>query len=123
MEGAMQISITFKNIDSSDSLKSQIHEKFDRLDKMFDSPAEANIVLSVEKLRNIIEINLRCDKIKIFMKEETENNMYAAIDALVDKVKAQVRKYKDKQRRHLAGDKQSIKTSSIELEGFEDNNS
>jgi len=57
------------------------------------------------------------------MKEETENNMYAAIDALVDKVKAQVRKYKDKQRRHLAGDKQSIKTSSIELEGFEDNNS
>ena len=33
----MQISITFKNIDSSDALKSQIHEKFDRLDKMFDS--------------------------------------------------------------------------------------
>jgi len=119
----MQISITFKNIDSSDSLKSQIHEKFDRLDKMFDSPAEANIVLSVEKLRNIIEMNLRCDKIKIHMKEETENNMYAAIDAITDKVKTQIRKYKDKQRRHLAGDKQSIKNSAIELEGFEENNS
>ncbi len=119
----MQISITFKNIDSSDALKSQIHEKFDKLDKMFDSPAEANIVLSVEKLRNIIELNLRCDKIKIHMKEETENNMYATIDTLVDKVKAQIRKYKDKQRRHLAGDKQSIKTSAMELEGFEENNS
>lgn len=123
LEGSMQISITFKNIDSSDALKSQIHEKFDRLDKMFDNPAEASIVLSVEKLRNIIELNLRCDKIKIYMKEEAENNMYAAIDTLLDKVKAQIRKYKDKQRRHLAGDKQSIKTSAIELEGFEENNS
>ncbi len=119
----MQISITFKNIDSSDALKSQIHEKFDRLDKMFDSPAEANIVLAVEKLRNIIEMNLRCDKIKIHMKEENENNMYAAIDAITDRVKTQIRKYKDKQRRHLAGDKQSIKTGAMEEEGLENNNS
>ncbi len=117
----MQIAMTFKNIDSSDSLKSQIHEKFDRLDKMLDSPAEAHIVLSVEKLRNIIEINLSCDKIKIHMKEETENNMYAAIDGLSDKVKHQIRKYKDKQRRHLAGDKQSIKTNAIELEALPKN--
>ncbi|MCP4671329.1 MAG: ribosome-associated translation inhibitor RaiA [Desulfobacula sp.] len=117
----MQITMTFKNLDSSDSLKSQIHEKFDRLDKMLDSPAEAYIVLSIEKLRNIIEINLSCDKIKIHMKEETENNMYAAIDALSDKVKYQIRKYKDKQRRHLAGDKQSIKTNAMEMEALEKN--
>ena len=112
----MQISITFKNIDSSDSLKSHIHEKFDRLDKMLDSPAEAHVVLSVEKLRNIIDINLVCDKIKIYAKDEAENNMYSAIDALSDKVKLQIRKYKDKQRRHLAGDKQSIKTNTMEIE-------
>ncbi len=117
----MQISMTFKNIDSSDSLKSQIHEKFDRLDKMLDSPAEAHIVLSVEKLRNIIEINLSCDKMKIHMKQENEINMYAAIDALSDKVKYQIRKYKDKQRRHLAGDKQSIKTNAMELEALANN--
>jgi len=117
----MQITMTFKNFDSSDALKTQIHEKFDRLDKMLDSPAEAHIVLSIEKLRNIIEINLSCDKIKIHMKEETENNMYSAIDALSDKVKHQIRKYKDKQRRHLAGDKQSIKTNAMELESFEKN--
>jgi len=112
----MQISITFKNIDSSDSLKSHIHEKFDRLDKMLDGPAEAHVVLSVEKLRNIIDINLVCDKIKIHAKDEAENNMYSAIDALSDKVKLQIRKYKDKQRRHLAGDKQSIKTNTMEIE-------
>ena len=120
----MQISITFKNIDSSDSLKSHIHEKFDRLDKMFDNPANSNVVLSVEKLRNIVDINLRCDNIKIYAKEESENNMYAAIDALSDNVKLQIRKYKDKQRRHLAGDKQSIKIDPEEFDSsdsLEDN--
>jgi len=116
----MQISITFKNIDSSDSLKTHIHEKFDKLDKMLDYPADAHIVLSVEKLRNIIDINLHCDKLKLFAKEESENNMYAAIDALSDTVKLQIRKYKDKQRRHLAGDKQSIKVNDMGLESPED---
>ncbi|MCG8615380.1 MAG: ribosome-associated translation inhibitor RaiA [Desulfobacterales bacterium] len=110
----MQISINFKNINSSDSLKSHIHEKFDKWDKMLDAPADAHIVLSVEKLRNIAEINLTSDRIKIHAKEEAENNMYAAIDALADKVKIQIRKIKDKQRRHLAGDKQSIKSEMID---------
>ncbi len=110
----MQISITFKNIDSSDTLKSHIHEKFDRLDKMLDSPPNASIVLSVEKLRNIVDINLHCDKIKIYAKEETENNMYSAIDKLSDNVKLQIRKYKDKQRHYLAGNKESIKSNVVE---------
>lgn len=111
----MQISITFRNIDSSDSIKSHIHEKFDRLDKMLDSPADAHIVIATEKIRNIAEINLNCDKIKIHAKEENENNMYAAIDTLSEKVKLQIRKYKDKQRRHLAGDKRSIKSNGLDM--------
>ena len=115
----MQISFTFKNFDSSESLKSHIHEKFDKLDKMLDNPAEADIVLSVEKLRNIVDINLHSDKIKIHAKEETENNMYSAIDALSDNIKLQIRKIKDKQRRHLAGDKQSIKTNPIKFDSPE----
>jgi len=111
----MQISITFRNIESSDSIKSHIHEKFDRLDKILDSPADAHIVISAEKIRNIAEINLNCDKIKIHAKEENQNNMYAAIDTLSEKVKLQIRKYKDKQRRHLAGDKRSIKSDGLDI--------
>ncbi|OGR27213.1 MAG: ribosomal subunit interface protein [Desulfobacterales bacterium RIFOXYA12_FULL_46_15] len=112
----MQISITFKAMNSSDALKSHIHEKFEKLDKMLDSDADAHIVLSVEKLRNIADINMTCDKIKIHATEEADNNMYAAIDALSEKVKVQIRKYKDKQRRHLSGDKESIKTNGTALE-------
>jgi putative sigma-54 modulation protein len=111
----MQMSITFKNIKSSDNLKFHTHEKFDKLDKMFDNPADAHIVLSMEKLCNIAEINLTCDKIKIHAKEESDNNMYAAIDILSDKVKLQIKKNTEKLKRHLSGDKFSIKTDFSDL--------
>jgi putative sigma-54 modulation protein len=105
----MNISITFKNISSSDALKSHIHEKFGKFDKMLDFPAQAQVVLAEEKQRSIAEINLTCDRLKVHAKDEAENNMYAAIDTLSEKVKTQIRKFKEKQRRHLAGDKQSIR--------------
>lgn len=110
----MQISITFKKIDPSDSLKAYVQEKFDRLDKMLDNPAEAHVVLSVEKIRHIVEINLSCDGLRIHGKEASEN-MYASIDTLADKLKLQIKKNKEKLRRHLTGDKQSIKNTSTEF--------
>ncbi len=116
----MQISITFKNIPSSESLKTHIHNKFDRFDKMLDYPADAHIVLSEKKLRSIADINLICDSMKIHAKEEAENNLYSAIDKLSDKVKLQIQKYKEKQRRHLAGDKQTIRTDIPDAIATED---
>jgi putative sigma-54 modulation protein len=113
-EVLLQISITFKNLNSSDAVKSHIHDKFDRLDKMLDYQSSANVVLSEEKLRSIAEVNLVCDSMKIHAREESDNNMYAAIDACSDKLRSQIRKFKDKQRRHLAGDKQSIKLDAME---------
>lgn len=106
----MQISITFKKIESSDALKSYVQEKLEKLDKMLDAPAEANLVLSVEKIRHIAEINLSCEKLKIHAKEEAET-MYSAIDGLSDKLQILIKKHKEKARRHLAGDKQTIKAN------------
>ena len=77
---------------------------------MFDNPADAHIVLSVEKLSNIAEINLNCGKIKIHAKEESEKNMYSAIDILSNKVRLQIKKHTEKLKRHLSGDKFTIKT-------------
>jgi putative sigma-54 modulation protein len=105
----MQTTVTFKNIDSSDALKSYVQKKLEKHDKMLESPAEANVVLSVEKIRHIVEINLSCDKLKIHAREESES-MYSSIDALMDKVRTQINKNKEKIRRHLSGNKQSIKT-------------
>lgn len=112
----MNLAITFKQMESSDALKTYAQEKLDRLDKMLDAPGEATLVLSVEKIRHIAEINLISDKLRINAKEEAET-MYFALDGLADKLQAQIKKNKEKARRHLAGDKQTIKNNP-ELESM-----
>lgn len=115
----MQTIVTFKKIDSSDSLKSYVRKKLDKFDKILDSPAEAHVVLSVEKIRHIAEITLTCDRLKIHAKENSES-MYASIDALMDKVRSQIKKNKEKVKRHMSGNKQSIKNGSVESDFRQD---
>ena len=107
----MQTTVTFKQIDPSSSLKAYVQKKLEKFDKMMESPAEAYVVLSVEKIRHIAEITLTCDKVKIHAKEESES-MYSSIDALMDKVRIQIKKNKEKIKRHMSGKKQSIKDES-----------
>jgi len=91
----MQTSVTFKNLDPSDHLKSYVGDKLDRFDKFLDNPAEANVVLAVEKFRHIAEINISGDRLSIVGKEETVD-MYSAIDMVLDKLEKQIKKNKQK---------------------------
>ncbi|MBU1399331.1 MAG: ribosome-associated translation inhibitor RaiA, partial [Proteobacteria bacterium] len=91
----MQTSVTFKNLDPSDNLKSYVGDKLDKLDKFLDNPAEATVVLSIEKFRHIAEVNITGDRLNIFGKEET-SDMYAAIDMVLDKLEKQIKKSKQK---------------------------
>jgi putative sigma-54 modulation protein len=100
----MQTSVTFKNIDPSDHLKAYVSEKLDRLDKFLDNPAEANVVLTVEKFRHIAEINITGDKLTIIGSEET-NDMYSAIDMALDKLEKQIKKSKQKIRERRTASK------------------
>ena len=100
----MQTSVTFKNIDSSENLKNYVSDKLDRFDKYLYNPAEASVVLSVEKFRHIAEINIKGDRLNINGKEETED-MYSAIDMVLDKLEAQIKKSKEKLTEKRAGSK------------------
>ena len=100
----MQTSVTFKNLDSSDHLKSYISDKLDRFDKYLDNPAEASVVLAVEKFRHIAEVNISGDRLKVIGKEET-NDMYSAIDMVLDKLEKQIKKNKEKIRERRTGAK------------------
>ena len=95
----MHLSITFKNIGSSEHLKKYAQEKLDRLDKLLDNPAEANVALSVQKHRHIAEVNVSADRLTIIGKEET-TDMYSAIDMVSDKLEKQIKKGKSKIRDH-----------------------
>ncbi len=100
----MQTSVTFKNLDPSESLKSYVMEKLDRFDRFLDNPAVASVVLGVEKFRRIAEINLTSDRLNVVGKEESED-MYSAIDVVLDKLEKQVKKNKQKHRKHRSGAK------------------
>ena len=93
----MQTSVTFKNLDSSEHLRSYVSDKLDRFDRLLDNPAGANVVLRVEKFRHIAEINISGDRMTINGKEETED-MYSAIDMVLDKLEKQIKKGKEKTR-------------------------
>jgi putative sigma-54 modulation protein len=124
----MQTTVTFKKIDPSDPLKSYVNKKLDKFDRMLDSPADAHVVLSVEKIRHIAEITLTCDKLNIHARESSEN-MYSSIDILMDKVRAQIKKHKEKFKQHMSGKKQSLLNTAEfdrspmqqpEFQGFDD---
>jgi putative sigma-54 modulation protein len=104
----MQISVTFKNLPPSEHLKAYVKEKLDRFDRLLDNPAEASVVLSVEKFRHIAEINITGDRLNLIGKEEI-NDMYSAIDMVMDKLEKQLKKGKQKTRERRGGAKSSIK--------------
>ena len=108
----MQTSVTFKNLDPSENLKSYVKDKLDRFDKYLYNPAEANVVLSVEKFRHIAEININGDRLNINGKEETVD-MYSAIDMALDKLEKQIKKNKQKIREHRGGSKGRLKRRAL----------
>ncbi|MFZ0611254.1 MAG: ribosome-associated translation inhibitor RaiA [Desulfobacterales bacterium] len=104
----MQVSVTFKNLPPSEHLKTYVREKLDRFDRLLENPAEASVVLSVEKFRHIAEINITADRLNLIGKEEI-NDMYSAIDMVLDKLEKQLKKGKQKTRERRSGGKSSIK--------------
>jgi len=105
----MQTSVTFKNLEASDSLKSYVSEKLDRFDKLLDNPATADVVLLVEKHRHIVEVNINADRLNINGKEET-GNMYSAIDMVLDKLEKQLKRGKQRIRERRASAKGQTRT-------------
>ena len=91
----MQINITGHRLEVTPSLRTFTEEKFDRLERHFDKITTINVVFDVEKLRQIAEATILVAKGEIHASAESED-MYAAIDLLVDKLNRQLMKHKEK---------------------------
>jgi putative sigma-54 modulation protein len=91
----MQLSVTGQQIDVTDSLRDYVSSKIDKIGRHFDLVSDIHCILKVEKLRHTAEATVSVNGGKIFA-DSTEEDMYAAIDGLVDKLDRQVRKYKEK---------------------------
>ncbi|MFC1868359.1 ribosome hibernation-promoting factor, HPF/YfiA family [Thermodesulfobacteriota bacterium] len=94
----MDIAVTFRHIDPTESLKAYAEEKISKIDKYFYFPVEAHIVLAVAKFRHIADVTLSVNGTMIKAVGETED-MYSAIDQVMDKIEKQVKRYREKTRK------------------------
>lgn len=86
----MNIAITFRHLEPSDSVKQYAHDKVGRLQKFLRQPMKANVTLSLEKLEHVIEVGLTSGS-EHFQASEQSEDMYASIDKVIDKLERQIR--------------------------------
>ena len=91
----MQINITGHHIDITPSLRQYVETKFEKLERHFENVVDVQVILGVEKLRQKAEATVHISGSKLFA-DDTQEDMYAAIDGLIDKLDRQVKKHKEK---------------------------
>jgi putative sigma-54 modulation protein len=97
----MQLTITGHHIDVTEALKNKVESKLGKLERHFDHLTDIHCVLSVEKLEHKAEATVHLAGGTIFA-DAINQDMYAAVDALVDKLSRQVIKHKEKLSDHHA---------------------
>lgn len=90
----MNIIISGKQIELTDGIKSSIEEKIGKLDYYLHPSTEAKVTVSAKKARHKIEVTIIPISGPIIRAEDIEENLYAAIDVVYDKLNTQLRKYK-----------------------------
>ena len=97
----MQLSVTGHHVDVSAALRGYVEKKLERIGRHFDQVMDVHCVLTVEKLRQKAEATLHASGCAIHA-DATEEDMYAAIDLLMDKLDRCIKKYKEKRGDHHA---------------------
>lgn len=108
----MQLNITGHHVDITESLHDYVVNKLERVERHFDHVTNVHVILSVEKNRQKAEATLHMTGGDIFANAE-HDDMYAAIDALTDKLDRQIKKHKEKMTDHHRQEG-SIKKQSVE---------
>ncbi|HIJ29077.1 MAG: ribosome hibernation promoting factor [Gammaproteobacteria bacterium] len=91
----MQLNITGHHVEVTPALNDFVTGKMEKLERHFDNVTNVHVVLGVEKLRQKAEATLHVSGADLFA-ECTDEDMYAAIDGLIDKLDRQVIKHKEK---------------------------
>lgn len=99
----MQVAVTFRHMESSEALRSYVEEKLAKVKKYIEEPIDAQVVLSVQKkINHRAEVTMVAKGLTMKSGEE-KDDMYAAIDLMVDKIERQLKRYKEKLKRHKGG--------------------
>lgn len=91
----MQINLAGQHVEITPPLREYVHSKLERLERHFDHVTNVNVVLRVERQTNHAEATVHAAGAQLFA-DAASDDMYAAIDALADKLDRQIRRHKEK---------------------------
>lgn len=101
----MQIQVSGHQFEVTSALRQYVTGKFDRIARHFEHLIDVHVILSTEKLRHKAEATITASQ-KTIHAFADHDDMYAAIDALSDKLDRQVKKHKEKLTDHHRADAQ-----------------
>ena len=104
----MQLNVTGHHVDVTPSMKDYVEKKLDRIVRHSDHVMDVHCILTVEKLRHKAEATVKLSGGKVYA-DAVHDDMYAAIDALADKLDRGVKKHKEKLSDHHAQEAQKGK--------------
>lgn len=101
----MKINIRGQKLEITDPIKKHIENKLTRLEKYFNKPEEVNVhvLAKVKGINQTIEVTIPINKVTL-RAEESHSDLYAAVDLVIDKLDAQIRRNKDKLKKRRTGD-------------------
>jgi len=91
----MKIKIAGRHTDASEALRSYVVEKTQALERFYDRIISVDVVLSVEKERQIADFHAHLTNRKMISAREESTDMYGSIDRAIDRLKRQLVKFKD----------------------------
>ncbi|MEM7543526.1 MAG: ribosome-associated translation inhibitor RaiA [Pseudomonadota bacterium] len=95
----MQITIDGHHVELTESLQNYVNTKLKRIERHFDRVVDVHVVMGMERTTSTVEATVHLAGNHLHAHAEHED-MYAAIDALIDKLDRQVKKHKEKKSHH-----------------------
>ena len=104
----MELTINGRNLEITQRIENYVQKKTGKLDRYMPNLTKIHVDLSEENTRSalqrqVAQITIRDDRGTILRAEERSNDMFAAIDAVVDKLYRQIHRYQGKRRRKGRG--------------------
>jgi putative sigma-54 modulation protein len=99
----MQLNLSGHHVEITPAMRAYVEKRLERVKRHFDQVIDVHCVMSVDKLIHKAEATLHVSGGNIHA-DAVDTNMYAAIDALADKLDRSVVKHKEKQRDHHASE-------------------
>lgn len=95
----MNITFTYRHLDSSQALETRLREQLAKLGSMLPPKIDVHCIMAVEGHRNLVELNLTGSHLDLSAHESTDD-MYKSLDAAIKHLEEQIKKHKEKLTRH-----------------------